>query len=132
MKSIKITIGAAVLGGILAVSSLALAADHQGHTTPAVPKAQGSAATAAPKIQKLKPYLLKTCLVSDEKLGGMGDPYVHKFQDREIKFCCKGCLKDFNKEPAKFIKKLEKAEKDPKNVKAPASAPAHNHSSHQH
>ncbi len=60
---------------------------------------------------KLKPYTLKTCVISGEKLGGMGEAYVHKYKDREIKFCCKGCLKEFNKEPDKYIKKIEEAEK---------------------
>ena len=61
---------------------------------------------------KVKPYPLKTCVVSDEKLGGeMGDPYVFTYEGREIKLCCKSCLKDFNKEPVKYVKKLEAAEK---------------------
>ena len=60
---------------------------------------------------KPKPYTLKTCPVSDEKFGGeMGDPYVFTHEGREIKLCCKGCLKDFNKDSAKYIKKIEKAE----------------------
>ncbi len=59
---------------------------------------------------KLKPYTLKTCIVSGDKLGEMGEPFVYKYKDREIKFCCKGCLKDFNKEPAKYVKKIEEAE----------------------
>lgn len=60
---------------------------------------------------KLKPYTLKNCIVSGDKLGGeMGEPYVYKYQGREIKFCCKNCLKDFNKEPAKYVKKIEAAE----------------------
>jgi YHS domain-containing protein len=59
---------------------------------------------------KLKPYTLKTCVVSGDKLGEMGDPYVFKYEGREIKFCCKGCLKDFKKEPAKYVKKIEQAE----------------------
>ena len=50
--------------------------------------------------EKLKPYTLKTCVVSGDKLGEMGDPFVYTYKDREIKFCCKGCLKDFNKDPA--------------------------------
>ncbi len=55
-----------------------------------------------------KPYPLKTCIVSDEKLGGdMGDPYVFTHEGREVKLCCKACLKDFNKEPAKYLKKIE-------------------------
>jgi YHS domain-containing protein len=59
---------------------------------------------------KLKPYTLKNCIVSGDKLGEMGDPFVYKYEGREIKLCCKGCLKDFQKEPAKYVKKIEKAE----------------------
>ncbi len=59
---------------------------------------------------KLKPYTLNKCIVSGDKLGEMGEAFVYKYQGREIKFCCKGCLKDFNKEPAKYIKKIEQAE----------------------
>jgi len=49
-------------------------------------------------------------MVTDEKLGDMGKPYVHEYKGREIKFCCKSCLKDFNKNPEKFVKKIEEAE----------------------
>jgi YHS domain-containing protein len=63
---------------------------------------------------KAKPYPLKTCVVSGEKLGGMGDPYVFVHEGQEIKLCCKGCLKDFKKEPAKYLKKIEEAEKNKK------------------
>ena len=42
--------------------------------------------------------------------GEMGKPYVYEYKDREIKFCCKNCVKDFNKDTAKYIKKLEEAE----------------------
>lgn len=57
---------------------------------------------------KGKPYPLKTCIVSDEKLGGdHGEPYVFVHEGQEIKLCCKPCLKDFNKEPAKYLKKIE-------------------------
>jgi len=65
---------------------------------------------AAEKSEKLKPYPLATCVVSGEKLGEMGKPYVYEYKGREIKFCCKDCLKDFNKDTAKYIKKLEEAE----------------------
>jgi hypothetical protein len=66
---------------------------------------------AAPKA---KPYPLKTCVVSGEKLGEMGDPYVFTHEGREVKLCCKSCLKDFNKAPAKYVKKMEEAEAKPK------------------
>jgi hypothetical protein len=70
------------------------------------------AAPAADKeTKKPKPYPLETCVVSGEKLGEMGKPYVFEHEGREIKLCCKSCLKDFKKEPAKYVKKLEEAEK---------------------
>ena len=71
------------------------------------------------KTAKPKPYTLTTCIVSGDKLGGdMGDPFVFiykskKIKDdpgREIKFCCKSCLKDFNKDPDAYIKKIDAAE----------------------
>ena len=62
------------------------------------------------KTEKPKPYTLKTCVVTDEKLGEMGDAYVFVHEGREIKLCCKSCLKDFKKDPAKYIKKIEAAE----------------------
>ena len=62
-----------------------------------------------------KPYPLKTCVVSDEKLGGdMGDPYVFVHEGREVKLCCKSCLKDFKKDTAKYIKKIDEADKKAK------------------
>lgn len=66
---------------------------------------------AEEKKAEKKPYPLKTCVVSDEKLGEMGDPYVYKHEGREIQFCCKSCLKDFKKDPARYLKKLDQAEK---------------------
>jgi len=59
---------------------------------------------------KVKPYTLKTCIISGDKLGEMGKPYVFEYKGREIKFCCKNCLKDFNQNPAKYVKKIEEAE----------------------
>jgi hypothetical protein len=59
---------------------------------------------------KAKPYPLKTCVVSGEKLGEMGKPYTFTHEGREVQLCCKDCLKDFKKDPAKFVKKIEAAE----------------------
>lgn len=60
---------------------------------------------------KAKPYPLKVCVVSDEKFGGdMGDPYIFTHEGREVRLCCKGCLDDFKKDAAKYVKKMEAAE----------------------
>ncbi len=72
----------------------------------------GIASADAKKAEK-KPYPL-TCVVSDEKLGSMGKTFVHEHEGREVQFCCKSCLKDFKKEPAKYLKKLDEAVKTPK------------------
>src|ERR1051325_9294934 len=95
MKRLKILTVAALVLPFVAGPAVTLAADK---------KSDDSA--------KSKPYPLKTCVVSDEKLGGdMGDPYVFTYQGREVKLCCKGCLDDFNKDAAKYVKKIEAAEK---------------------
>lgn len=59
------------------------------------------------EAKKVKPYPLETCLVTGEKLGGMGKPVVINHEGQEIKLCCKGCVKSFTKEPAKYLKKME-------------------------
>jgi YHS domain-containing protein len=57
--------------------------------------------------KKAKPYTLSTCIVSGDKLGEMGKPVVFEYKGQEIKLCCKDCRKDFDKDPAKYLKKLE-------------------------
>jgi hypothetical protein len=73
-----------------------------------------NATAADKKDEKKSEYPLKTCVVSDEKLGEMGKPYVFKHEGREIQLCCESCKKDFKKEPAKYLKKLDAAEKKTK------------------
>ena len=57
---------------------------------------------------KVKPYPLDTCIVSDEKLGSMGNPVVFTHEGQEIKLCCKSCKPKFLKDPATYLKKLKK------------------------
>ena|SRR5215471_2116394 len=61
-----------------------------------------------------KAYPLKTCVVSGEKLGEMGKPYVFQHDGKEVRLCCKDCLKDFQKDPAKYMKKIEEAQANTK------------------
>jgi hypothetical protein len=75
--------------------------------TPLVVSAEDKKATP-------KPYPLDKCIVSDEKLGEMGKPFVFVHEGQEIKLCCKSCQKDFKKDPAKYLKKLEGAGKTEK------------------
>jgi hypothetical protein len=76
-------------------------------------------------------YPLKVCVVSDDKLDNhsMGGPVDYFYQekgkpDRLVIFCCKDCVKDFEKEPAKYLAKIDAAAAA--HAKA-APAPAHQH-----
>ncbi len=67
---------------------------------------------------KAKPYPLKTCIASGEKLGQMGEAYSFVYEGQEIKLCCKDCQKDFKKSPAKFMKKLKELAAKEKKAKS--------------
>lgn len=77
-----------------------------------------------------QPYPLKVCVVSGEELGGMGDTVVYKYEGREVRFCCKMCVDDFKKDPQKYLKKLDAAQKSQKNDKAATTQPAQAHADH--
>jgi YHS domain-containing protein len=100
MKRIKPVIAALLLPAFFAAPFAAFAAEGE-----------------KDKDAKQKPYPLDTCVVSGEKLGEMGKPYAYEYKGREIKFCCKDCVKDFNKDPDKYIKKLDEAAAKAKNDK---------------
>jgi len=60
---------------------------------------------------KLKPYPLTTCLVCGMDLGMMNSkPYVFAYQGQEIKVCDESEKATFEKNPAKYLKKLADAE----------------------
>ena len=100
-----------LLCGLLVVwaTSLIFAADakNEARVLQAVlvktPEEKAKAETLIPS------YPLKTCLVSGDSLGGMGDTVNALYGDRLIRFCCKGCIKSFNKNPRQYLPKLESA-----------------------
>ena len=67
------------------------------------------------RAAKPRPYVLTMCLVSDEKLA-KGDP-TFIYQGRTITVCCEGCVKDFQKEPEKYLRLIEAAERERVNGK---------------
>ena len=97
MKFTKHILTAVLLTGLAAGVLSARADDKHEHTD-----------------KKAKPYPLKTCVVSGEKFEGSEmKPHEFVHERQTIKLCCKSCLKDFNKEPAKYLKKIEEAQKTP-------------------
>jgi hypothetical protein len=98
MKMVKPLLTAALLAGLAAGTMSILAADTN------------SPASSTNSI--VKPYPLDYCLVSGDKIGGdMGKPVSTNYMGQEIKFCCKDCVKDFRKDPDKYMKLLQDAEK---------------------
>ena len=96
---------------VIAVSPLTVRAENR----PAPVPVKSAPDTALAKL--IAGYPLKTCAVSGEKLedgGDMGDivNYLHKEPgkpDRLVRFCCKGCIKEFKKDPAKYLKAIDEA-----------------------
>lgn len=59
-------------------------------------------------------YPLDTCVVSNDELGMMGEPveFIYRQEgqpDRLLRFCCKDCVADFKKDPAKYLNLLDAA-----------------------
>jgi YHS domain-containing protein len=99
MKNLKL------VAGIILTAALVI-------TSPAVRADGTNSAGATPKP---KPDLLTTCPVSGDKLGGdMGKPYVFIYKGQEVKLCCPDCKAEFDKDPAKYLKKIRAADKPAK------------------
>ncbi len=75
---------------------------------------------AVVKEQKAE-YPLTTCVVSGESLGEMGDPIAYVYDNELVLFCCNGCKKQFDKNPAKYMAKLDEAGKGGAEGKASAA-----------
>ncbi|MAE67116.1 MAG: hypothetical protein CMJ18_22885 [Phycisphaeraceae bacterium] len=54
-------------------------------------------------------YPLDTCVVSGEPLDTLGEPIVIDHEGREVRFCCSPCIKQFKKEPDKYLALIDKA-----------------------
>ena len=54
----------------------------------------------------VKPYTKDTCIVTDNKLGSMGDPITIVHEGQEVKFCCKPCVAKFKANPDKYLANL--------------------------
>jgi len=69
----------------------------------------GSVATVRADSAVPKAYPLKKCVVSDETLGEHGKSVKVTHEGTDIYLCCKDCMKDFKKDPAKYAKMVRDA-----------------------
>jgi hypothetical protein len=101
MKTLKHLLAGLALVGFASVSPLRAADAHQ-HD-----RAGDASAAETKKDAKAKPYPLDFCVVSDEKFEGNDmKPADMVYEGQTIKFCCKNCVKDFKKDPKKYVAKL--------------------------
>jgi YHS domain-containing protein len=61
----------------------------------------------APVTATPKAYPLKTCIVTENDLDSMGEQASFVYQGQTIKVCCKPCIAKFEKNPPKYLKRLE-------------------------
>ncbi len=61
--------------------------------------------------QQMQFYPVKTCVVSGESLVVKGKDIGvnHVYRNRLVRLCCRGCIREFNAEPAGFLKSLDAA-----------------------
>ncbi len=73
-----------------------------------------------------KDYPLKTCAVSGEDFGSMGEAKDVIVGGRLVRLCCNSCKKEVRKDPAKFIAMIDDARKPAAGAEAdkPAKKPA--------
>ena len=57
-----------------------------------------------------KNYPLKKCVVSGDPLGEHGKVVKVSYQGTDVYLCCKDCVKDFKKDPAKYAKMVKDAQ----------------------
>ncbi len=103
--------------GVFVIVAAALLVAGCGQGDSAAPAADAQAVSAAGEATAAE-----LCVVSGEKLGSMGEPIVMTHDGVEVKLCCKGCVKGFEKEPAKYAAM----------VRAGAAPQGHDHEGHDH
>jgi len=97
-------LAALVMG--LGAAALVMAADDAKPQAPAEGKTEAKAdeKTPATKPSTQAAIFNKKCPLSDEDVDHKGKTVTYK--GKTIGFCCDDCVKDFNKDPDKYAKKL--------------------------
>lgn len=96
----KTIIGGSLLIGIILVArfnGIVFASEHQ----------HGMMQKSDSKSVPGAPYTLSTCPVSGQRLGSMGDPVIYNHNGTEVRFCCAGCVEQFNQNPVPYLEKIK-------------------------
>lgn len=95
-----------------------------GHANAAEPGKAALEPASAAIIAEQGPTYPAVCVVSDEALEP-GETLDFVYEGQLVRFCCKGCRKDFEKDPATFMAKIDA-------LKKAAKTKTHGHKSHDH
>lgn len=90
---------------VLAVLSLLFLCDGQGVKAQEEPEEQNIQAKESQPVEVGN----KICPVSGEEIK-KGEEFQVEYEGKVYNLCCKMCVKDFNKNPEKYIEKLEELE----------------------
>jgi YHS domain-containing protein len=52
-------------------------------------------------------YPLDRCIVSGEELGSKGEAVSRVYDGREVRFCCEGCIQEFEANKEKYLQKAD-------------------------
>jgi len=58
---------------------------------------------------QLEAYPMTTCPISGKTLGAMGEPYNHVANGRLVRFCCDGCIPEFEETTEEAMAKVDAA-----------------------
>jgi YHS domain-containing protein len=85
----------------------------------AAPKADTSLVLkpSAAQLKAAKPATNKICPISKEAIGSMGAGYNVIYKGQTVVLCCKGCVKSFAKNPAKFTADVVPAKSESQTAK---------------
>ena len=61
-----------------------------------------ASASAAPSAENSQKAANTVCPISGDKVGDVRKPVYAQYKGQTIAFCCKHCLKKFNKNPDKY------------------------------
>lgn len=89
---------------VLTLSGLALAFQE-----PAAKPASATSEDARLIAEQVPSYPLSTCPISSEPLDAMGKPHDLMHEGRLVRLCCKSCVKEFKKDPAKTLKAIDES-----------------------
>jgi YHS domain-containing protein len=94
------------MGWVLLITA-SLASAQESATTKAAPSTLNHTAPVKASAAKT-PYPINFCIVSGEELKS-SSTVTKTYNGRDVEFCCNQCPKAFEKNPAKFLKKLDDA-----------------------